>query len=183
MPRGDATWIETRLPINHILPRTSRGPRTPPPRAPVRQDNDYSELLNYNREQEPLGTGLWHRISERVQYAYEDPSDISADSPYEVVSFYKDSVSDFASTWRLMVSIEMLETNDKASKLRWFVTVHDETHSIPLVTLSIRDLQPSEDLIRETTPLQRVIRTQGRPPVLTAWDRISEDDDDDGLNF
>lgn len=89
-------------------------------------------------------------------------------NPFEVVSFYKDSWTEKAGTWRLNVIIE-LHTNRR----QWFVTVQDETSSSPIVTVMAKDLEVSP-AYQEATPLQRFIRTEGRP--VSAWDRIMEDD-------
>jgi hypothetical protein len=107
------------------------------------------------------------RTPKRGKYAATESLPVLP-SPFEVVSFYKDNLTEKSGTWRLNIIIE-LHTNRR----QWFVTVQDETNSLALATVMVKDLETSP-AYQESTPLQRFIRTEGRP--VSAWDRIMEDD-------
>jgi len=113
--------------------------------------------LDHVQRAKPKGTPVWKKEEE-----------IILPSPFEVVSYYVDSVTKQRGTWRANVIVE-LNINGRL----WYVSVQDETRSIPLLTIVVKDLDTSAiQLEHEAVPLQRYMHKEGRP--VTAWDRIRE---------
>lgn len=92
-------------------------------------------------------------------------------SVYEVVSGFQNNFTKKQGSWRLNLIVEFAQKKEDI----WTITILDETNNHALVTLVSRELQKSS-IFPELTPLQRFIKTDGKPT--TVWDHITADEDD-----
>lgn len=101
--------------------------------------------------------------------------------PFEVVSFYKDSITGQPGIWRLMITVERRTGPKNTPKVPvWYITVIEEAKDgAPvsghggLFTMVTKELS-TDSLFKEPTPLQRLIKSEQGPRTL--WDRLAEND-------
>lgn len=147
--QGTIAQFETRLPLPGAPYR--RGVTTPYP-VPPRQWQPYTVLS---------------RGPERESAETPPPVEL-APEPYEVASVFRDLVTDYRGSWRLMIRIE----KHKNGKI-WIVSVWDAGGTVNLV-LATKYLDPNPT-VREKLPLNRAAAATA---TATVWDRIRDVDDD-----